>query len=186
MLTRANDAVRAEPHRRGRRASTRAIIAKRPDTEDAYRKLALVYWRSDRPRLAIETLETALRNGVTQSEVRIKLGQYLGGVGPGGQGDRAVEGIAGTDPDALIALGNAYMVAGRNRRRVRTFRRLLELDPGNALAYQNLGMAQLQAEGLQNGGGVAPARGAARSVPRRRLHRAGRRARQHGPNGRSD
>ena len=59
----------------------KTIIAKRPDTEDAYRKLALVYWRTARPQLAIGTLETALRNGVTQSEVRVKLGQYLAETG---------------------------------------------------------------------------------------------------------
>ena len=53
----------------------RSVIAKRPDTEDAYRKLALVYWRAGRPADAIATLESALRNGVTQREVRNKLGQ---------------------------------------------------------------------------------------------------------------
>ena len=53
------------------------VIARRPDTEDAYRKLALVYWRSGRPRDAVATLESALAAGVTQSEVRIKLAQYL-------------------------------------------------------------------------------------------------------------
>jgi superkiller protein 3 len=44
----------------------------------------------------------------------------------------------------LIALGNAFVVAGRIADAVRTFTRLLALDPNNALAYQNLGTAQLQ------------------------------------------
>jgi arylsulfatase A-like enzyme/Tfp pilus assembly protein PilF len=148
MLTRATDAGRA-----GRTDEAvglyQAIIAKRPDTEDAYRKLALVYWRSDRPRLAIETLETALRNGVTQSEVRIKLGQYLAESGQAAKAIALLERDTGTDPDALIALGNAYVVAGRNADAIRIFTRLLELDPGNALAYQNLGTAQLQAKNLR-------------------------------------
>jgi tetratricopeptide (TPR) repeat protein len=143
MLTRATDAWRA-----GRTDEAvglyQAIIAKRPDTEDAYRKLALVYWRSDRPRLAIETLEAALRNGVTQSEVRIKLGQYLAESGQAAKAIALLERDTGSDPDALIALGNAYVVAGRNADAIRIFSRLLELDPGNALAYQNLGTAQLQ------------------------------------------
>src|SRR5262249_58471004 len=49
MLTRGNDAVRAG---RSEEAAGiyRAIIQKRPDTEDAYRKLALVYWRSGPPQ----------------------------------------------------------------------------------------------------------------------------------------
>ncbi len=75
-MTRAADAFRM-----GRPADAiemyKSVIAKRADTEDAYRKLALVYWRTGRPADAIATLEAALRSGVTQSEVRIKLGQYL-------------------------------------------------------------------------------------------------------------
>ena len=31
---------------------------------------------------------------------------------------------------------------------IRTYTRLLEIDPGNALAYENMGVAQLQAQGL--------------------------------------
>jgi tetratricopeptide (TPR) repeat protein len=148
MLTRANDASRAG---RGDDAVElyKAIIAKRPDTEDAYRKLALVYWRSGRPRLAVETLEAALRNGVTQSEVRIKLGQYLAESGQPAKAIALLERDTGQDPDALIALGNAYVGAGRNDDAVRTFRQLLDLDPSNALAYQNLGTAQLQAKNLR-------------------------------------
>ena len=143
MLTRATDAWRAG---RAGEAETlyKDIIAKRPDTEDAYRKLALVYWRTDRPQLAIQTLETALRNGVTQSEVRLKLGQYLAETGQGAKAIALLEHDAGDDPDALIALGNAYVVAGRIPDGIRTFTRLLALDPGNALAHENLGTAQLQ------------------------------------------
>jgi arylsulfatase A-like enzyme len=54
----------------------KGVIARRPDTEDAYRKLALIYWRKGDAAAAIATLEDALRNGVTQSEVKIKLGPY--------------------------------------------------------------------------------------------------------------
>jgi arylsulfatase A-like enzyme/Flp pilus assembly protein TadD len=144
MLTQGNEAFRA-----GRLSEAvdvyRAIIAKRPDTEDAYRKLALVYWRSGRPRLAIETLEAALRAGVTQSEVRIKLAQYLAESGQPAKAVALLEKDAtGSDPDALIGLGNALTMAGRNAEAVRVFRRLLEIDPANALAYENLGAAQLQ------------------------------------------
>jgi arylsulfatase A-like enzyme/Tfp pilus assembly protein PilF len=175
MLTQGTDAWRAG---RAPEAESvfKAIIAKRPDTEDAYRKLALVYWRTDRPQLAIQTLETALRNGVTQSEVRVKLGQYLaesgqaekaiallepmvGQASAGGKPRKTAAGAqrrgggappsevtndAGDDPDALIALGNAYVVAGRIPDGVRTFNRLLVLDPNNALAHENLGTALLQ------------------------------------------
>jgi arylsulfatase A-like enzyme/Flp pilus assembly protein TadD len=144
MLTTGNEAFRG-----GRMDEAidiyRGIIAKRPDTEDAYRKLALVYWRTDRPRLAIETLEAALRAGVTQSEVRIKLAQYLAESGQPAKAVALLEKDAtGSDPDALIGLGNALTMAARNAEATRVFRRLLEIDPANALAYENLGTAQLQ------------------------------------------
>jgi arylsulfatase A-like enzyme/Tfp pilus assembly protein PilF len=128
------------------------VIARRPDTEDAYRKLALIHWRRGRPRAAIETLETALRNGVTQSEVRIKLAQYLTEAGQAGKAIALLETVmgAGHDPDALNALGNAYTAANRTADAVRVFRRLLDADPVDALAWQNLGIAQLQGQDLKS------------------------------------
>ena len=143
----------ADAYRQGRAADAialyRSVIAKRPDTEDAYRRLALVYWRGGQARDAIATLEAALRSGVTQSEVRIKLGQYLA---EAGQPDRAIallEHDAGDDPDALIALGNSYLLAGRHRDALRTFEHLVAVDPNNGLAYENIGTAQLQAKDLE-------------------------------------
>ena len=126
----------------------RSIIAKRADTEDAYRKLALAYWRTGRPALAIETLEGALRAGVTQSEVRIKLGEYLAQSGQAPKAIALLKDTAGNDPDALIALGNAYTVAGRFGEASATFRRILTADPNHALALQDLGIVQLQSKDL--------------------------------------
>ncbi|HVD91101.1 MAG TPA: tetratricopeptide repeat protein, partial [Vicinamibacterales bacterium] len=145
MLTRAGDAAR-QGHVDEAEGIYKAIIAKRPDTEDAYRKLALIYWRTDRPKLAVETLETALRNGVTQSEVRNRLAQYLAETGQPAKAIALLEGQAADDPDALIALGNAYTMAGRLAHGVRTFRRLIEIDPKNAVAFENLGATELQAK----------------------------------------
>ena len=124
----------------------RAVIAKRKDTEDAYRKLALIFWRTGRPRLAIETLESALRNGITQKEVRNRLAQYLAEVGQPHRAIILLEHDADNDPDALIALGNAYLLSGRAADALRTFQQLLTIDPSNALAYENIGVAQLQAK----------------------------------------
>ena len=148
LLTRGNDAARA-----GRPdeaiAAYRTIIEKRPDTEDAYRKLALVYWRTERPALAIQTLETALRNGVTQPEVRIRLARYLAESGQAAKAIALLEKDAGEDPDALLALGNAYTIAARNADAIRTYQRLLLLTPSNASGYENMGVAQLQARDLR-------------------------------------
>ena len=147
MLARAGDA-----QREGRFDEAislyRQAIARRADTEDAYRKLALVYWRQGRARDAIETLEAALKAGVTQSEVRIKLGQYLAEAGQPARAIELLEASAGSDPDALIGLGNAYMLAGRGPDAIRTFLRLLANDPRNAVAHENLGAAYLQQRNL--------------------------------------
>lgn len=143
-LTKADDAVRA-----GRAQDAvglyKSVIAQRPDTEDAYRKLALLYWRAGDAHDAVATLEDALRHGVTQSEVRIRLAQYLA---ESGQPAKAIV-LLGTkemanDPDALVVLGNAYQIAGKLAEAERTFTQLLTVDPGNGLAYEDLGTAQLQ------------------------------------------
>ncbi len=142
-MTRAADAFRE-----GKSAEAiemyKSVIAKRADTEDAYRKLALAYWRGGRPADAIATLEDALRNGVTQSEVRIKLGQYLAESGQPGKAVALLAGDTGDDPDALISLGNAYQLAGQPAAAIKTFKRLLEIDPRNGLAWENIGTSQLQ------------------------------------------
>jgi tetratricopeptide (TPR) repeat protein len=124
------------------------VITRRADTEDAYRKLALVYWRQGRAADAIATLELALRNGVTQSEVRIKLAQYLAESGQPARAIELLDTTAGGDPDALIALGNAYTVADRIPEALAIYQRLLTLDPSSALAHENAGAAHLRAGDL--------------------------------------
>jgi arylsulfatase A-like enzyme/tetratricopeptide (TPR) repeat protein len=147
MLQRAGEA-----YRQGRSSEAidlyRQVIAKRPDTEDAYRKLALVFWRTGRPRDAIATLESALASGVTQLEVRNKLAEYLSEAGQPARAIALLEHDAGDDPDALIALGNAMTLAGRGAEALRTFRHLLEIDPQNGLAHENIGTAQLQGKDM--------------------------------------
>ena len=121
------------------------VIARRPDMEDAYRKLALVHWRAGRATAAIETLEQALNAGVTQAEVRNRLAQYLTQTGQPRKAITLLEHNTSDDPDALIALGNAYAASGRGGEARKTFERLLEVDPTNGLAWENIGVAQLQA-----------------------------------------
>ena len=129
-------------------AMYQSVIVRRPDTEDAYRKLALVYWRTGRPAEAVSVLETALRSGVTQSEVKIKLGEYLAQSGQAAKAIQLLSSFAGDDPDALIALGNAYQMSGRSTEAVKTFEHLIAIDPKNGVGYQNIGVARLQANDL--------------------------------------
>ena len=41
------------------------------------------------------------------------------------------------------------MLAGRNADAIRTFNHLLQIDPGNGLAWENLGTTQLQAKDVK-------------------------------------
>lgn len=121
------------------------VIERRPDMEDAYRKLALAYWRTGRPNQAVATLEAALRAGVTQAEVKIKLGEYLAQSGQTAKAIALLSSFAGEDPDALVALGNAYQLSGKTADAVKTYQRLLAADPKNGVAHMNLGIIRLEA-----------------------------------------
>lgn len=121
-----------------------AVIARRPDTADAYRYLAFVHWQSGRPREAISTLESALARGLTQRDIRVKLGLYLA---EAGEPDRAIpllEGLSADDSDVLNALGIAYGQRGRVADAMRTFDRAITLDPTSALSHQNIATLQLR------------------------------------------
>lgn len=120
------------------------VIARRPDMEDAYRKLALAYWRTGRPNEAVATLEAALKAGVTQSEVKIKLGEYLAQSGQTAKAIQLLSSFAGDDPDALIALGNAYQLSGKRAEAIKTFQHLIAVDPKNGVAHMNIGVSALE------------------------------------------
>ena len=121
------------------------VIARRPDTADAYRYLAFVYWQGGRPADAIQTLETALKNGITHRDVRVKLGVYLSETGNAARAIQLLDGLAGDDIEALNALGIAYGQANRSADAIRTFERVLSVDPTNGLGWQNIGTVQLRA-----------------------------------------
>jgi arylsulfatase A-like enzyme/Flp pilus assembly protein TadD len=121
------------------------VIARRPDTADAYRYLAFVYWQGGRPTDAIHTLETALKNGITHRDVRVKLGVYLAETGNAERAIQLLEGLAGDDIEALNALGIAYGQANRSADAIRTFEHVLKVDPTNGLGWQNIGTVQLRA-----------------------------------------
>ena len=112
--------------------------------EDAYRKLALAYWRTGRPNEAVATLEAALKAGVTQTEVKIKLGEYLAQSGQTAKAIQLLNSFAGDDPDALIALGNAYQLSGKRADAIKTFHHLIAVDPRNGVAHMNIGVSALE------------------------------------------
>jgi arylsulfatase A-like enzyme/Flp pilus assembly protein TadD len=124
------------------------VIARRPDTADAYRYLAFVQWEAGRPADAIATLERALSRGITQRDVRVKLGLYLSQSGQAARAIPILEAMSLDDSEVLNALGIAYGQAGRATDARRTFERALVVDPTSGLAHQNLATLHLQARDL--------------------------------------
>jgi arylsulfatase A-like enzyme/Flp pilus assembly protein TadD len=115
-----------------------SVISRRPDTADAYISLAHAYWETGRPDIAVATLERALKQGAPDRDVRIRLGLYLSESGiDTARAIKLLETMPPTDVEALNGLGVAYGGAGRYADAIRTFNRVLALDPTNGLAYQN-------------------------------------------------
>jgi arylsulfatase A-like enzyme/Tfp pilus assembly protein PilF len=151
------DLHRATEHfQNGRReggiALLKSVIARRADTADAYISLAHAFWEAGDPRQAITTLEQGLKNGAPDRDIRIRLGLYLAESHvDSGRAITLLEGMPSTDVEALNGLGVAYGDAGRHADATRTFQRVLTLDPGNGIAYQNLASIALK-EALGSGG----------------------------------
>jgi arylsulfatase A-like enzyme/Flp pilus assembly protein TadD len=154
-LHRATEALRAGNMGEGVRLIER-VVARRPDTADAYVALAHAYWDGGQPARAIDTLETGLRNGAPDRDLRVRLGVYL--AESGGDPARAIrvlKGLPADDVEALNSLGIAYGAARQYGQAVQTFQRVLTLDPTNGLAHQNIASMRLR-EALAAGGGDAP------------------------------
>ena len=116
-----------------------SVLARRPQTADAAISLAYAQWDAGDPGAAIATLKRALQNGAPERDVRIRLGLYLAESHADPKEAIAVlEGRTGEDVEALNALGVAYGDAERSEDALRTFRRVLALDPTNGIAYQNV------------------------------------------------
>jgi arylsulfatase A-like enzyme/Flp pilus assembly protein TadD len=120
-------------------ALVNTVIARRPDTADAYITLAYAYWERGQIPLAISTLEKAVANHAPDRDVRIRLGLYLAESHTDTKKAIALlEGMSASDVEALNGLGVAYGDAGRYDDAMRTFQRVLALDPSNGLAWQNM------------------------------------------------
>ena len=147
MLHRASDAFLA-----GRMSEAigqyQQVIARRSDTADAYRQLAFVRWETGDPSGAIATLELAIKNGVAQRDITVKLGTYLAETGSTAKAIALLETLPRDDTEALNALGIAYGHAGRFNDAMKAFERAIALDHTNGLANQNIGTLYLRAGNL--------------------------------------
>jgi choline-sulfatase len=120
------------------------VIARRPDLVDAYRYKAYVYWQMGQPADAIKTLETTVTLGISDQDIRTRLGTFLAETG---QTQRAITLLArlpADDVEAMNALGIAYAQAGKNAEALQTFEKVIAADATNGIALQNIGAIKLR------------------------------------------
>jgi tetratricopeptide (TPR) repeat protein len=125
----------------------RQILAQRPDMIAAARHLAFDYWRVGDVPAAIDTLRAAFRATPPPPAAQIQLGTYLSEAGRLPDAIALLQQAAAAEPtlDALNALGIAYARSGRPRDALATFARSLEVDPANAMTFENIGAVHLDA-----------------------------------------
>ena len=125
----------------------REILAARPDMVGAARHLAFDYWRIGDASSAVNTLQAVLRAAGRSPGTEVQLGSYLLESGRVKEAIALLENAAAVDRafDALSALALAYARTGRTADALNTLTATLEIDPVNAIAYENIGAVQLDA-----------------------------------------
>jgi arylsulfatase A-like enzyme/Flp pilus assembly protein TadD len=125
----------------------REALARRPDMIATARHLAFDYWRLGDADAAITTLQAALRAAGQSPGTEVQLGSYLLEHGRSTEAVALLEHAASAERsfDALSALALAYARLGRTADALRTLSKTLDVDPANAIAYENIGAVQLDA-----------------------------------------
>jgi arylsulfatase A-like enzyme/thioredoxin-like negative regulator of GroEL len=125
-------------------ALAKEVVAARPDMSAGRELLAFVLQQSENVPGAIENLRTALAHGQNDA-LRVQLGLLLTESGKTAEAVQILAPLAsGTDPDALNAYGIALADEGKADDATLQFNRVLQLDPNNAPALQNLGIVALR------------------------------------------
>jgi arylsulfatase A-like enzyme/Tfp pilus assembly protein PilF len=126
-------------------ALAKEVVAARPEMAAGRELLAFVLQQSENVPAAIENLREAIRHGGQTDATRVQLGLLLTESGKAGEAAEILAPLAaGNDPDALNAFGIALADQNRSDEAVRQFNRVLEADPNNAPALQNLGIVALR------------------------------------------
>ncbi|MCU1231970.1 MAG: hypothetical protein JWO97_4854 [Acidobacteria bacterium] len=121
------------------------VVAARPNMAAGRELLAFVLQQSERIGDAIANLRESVRTNTASEAMRIQLGLLLTETGSTQDAIATLAPLAtGNNPDALNAYGIALADAGRIDEATSQFRRVLQLDPNNAPALQNLGIVALR------------------------------------------
>jgi tetratricopeptide (TPR) repeat protein len=96
---------------------------------------------------ALACYRKAVDSGIAGEELVRQYGLALSEAGRPREAIERLAPLAGSsDPDTLNALGIAQSDSGQAAAAEKTFRRVLEVDPKNIEAYENLGIVRLRAE----------------------------------------
>ena len=124
----------------------RKLVRERPDMQVAQEMLAFFLGQNERPGEAIAVLKQNIAAGRGNDEMRVRLGLMLSEQGRAKEAIKVLRPLSNrNDPDLLNAYGIALADDGDVNGAVQQFQRILRTDPGNARAYQNLGIVALRA-----------------------------------------
>jgi arylsulfatase A-like enzyme/Flp pilus assembly protein TadD len=123
----------------------RDVVRRRPTMTPGYEYLSFLLGQTGRDDLAAATLEEARRRGLMTEILASRLGLLYSAQGKPKEALAILEPLSGSlNPDVLNALGIARATAGRVPAAIQAFESALAADPGNALAWQNIGLTQVQ------------------------------------------
>ena len=119
----------------------REVVRERPKMNAGRELLAFVLQETDRVAEAIAVLR-----GLPSTSSKTQLALLLTESGKASEALPIIAPLAGAsaDPDVLNAYGITLSELGREREAIQQFERALAIDPNNAPAYQNLGIAALR------------------------------------------
>jgi arylsulfatase A-like enzyme/cytochrome c-type biogenesis protein CcmH/NrfG len=127
----------------------REVVTARPDMAAGRELLAFMLQQHERMGEAIANLREAIRTGGETAGLRVQLGLLLTESGKVDEAVRLLAPLArGGDPDALNAYGVALADQGMLDQATQQFQRVLQSDPNNAPALQNLGIVALRRQDM--------------------------------------
>jgi choline-sulfatase len=123
----------------------RKLVRERPDMQVAQEMLAFFLGQNEKPDEAIDILKRNIAVGRGNDAMKIRLGLMLSEEGRAKEAIDVLRPLSNrNDPDLLNAYGIALADNGDINGAVQQFQRILQSDPDNGRAYQNLGIVALR------------------------------------------
>ncbi len=123
----------------------RRVVAENPKMKLGYMHLAMVLRCRGDLAGVLATFDKASASGAGGESVDRQKAMLLSEIGRPAEAVRVLQGYRESEePETLNALGIALADSGKPAEALPVFARVLELDPSNAVAYQNIGIAMLK------------------------------------------